>query len=80
MSREFINFLNFRLETDNEKYVKKCHDCVGQSQIDIYKQPNDPEINDPNYLHFDHYNEEIHGTIRRSWFQQKVCIYYLNKY
>lgn len=55
--------------------MKKCEDCVDQSQIDIYKQPNHPENNDPNYLHFDHYNEEIHGTIKRLWLQQKVCIY-----
>jgi len=59
------------LRTDNEKYLKKCEDCVEQSQIDIYKQPNHAESNDPNYLLFDHYNEDIHGPIRRTWFQQK---------
>lgn len=52
--------------------MKKCENCVEQSQIDIYKPPTHPENNDPNYLLFDHYNEDIHGTIRRSWFQQKV--------
>jgi len=62
------------LKTDNEKFIKKCVDCVEQSKIDIYKQPNHSENDDPNYLHFDHYNEEIHGPIRRSLFQQKVCI------
>lgn len=54
--------------------MKKCIDCVGQSQVDIYKQPNHSENDDPNYLHFDHFNEEIHGIIRRSWVQQKVSI------
>lgn len=34
---------------------------------------------DPNYLLFDVYDEEIHGAIRRSWLQQKVCNV-LNKY
>lgn len=57
--------------------MKKCEDCVEQSKIDVYKEPN-PENNDPNYLHFDHYNDEIHGAIKRSWLQQKVCIL-LNK-
>lgn len=52
-------------------YIKKCEDCVEQSRINIYKQPED---NDPNYLIFDHYNEEVHGAIRRSMLQQKVCI------
>lgn len=56
-------------------YMKKCEDCVEQSRINIYKQPED---NDPNYLIFDHYNEEVHGAIRRSMLQQKVCIL-LNK-
>lgn len=54
--------------------MKKCEECVEQSKIDIYKQPNHPEDNDPNYLLFDQYNEDTHGTIRRSWFQQKVCL------
>lgn len=62
------------MKTDKEKYIKKCDDCIEQSKINIYKQSNLPENDDPNYLHFDHYNEEIHGAIRRSWFQQKVCI------
>lgn len=53
--------------------MKKCEDCVRQSQIDIYKQPMDSENIDPNYLLFDIYDEEIHGTLRRSWIQQKVC-------
>lgn len=66
-------YFNYRLTTDNEKYIKKCEECVEQSQIDIYKQPNHPENNDPNYLHFDHYIEEVHGAIRQSWHQKKVC-------
>lgn len=70
----------YRLKIDNEKYMKKCVDCVEQSQVDIYKQPNHSENNDPNYLHFDHFNEEIHGTIRRSWLQQKVSVLLINKY
>lgn len=73
-----INIIYFRLKTDNEKYMKKCEECVEQSKIDIYKQPSNSEDNDPNYLHFDHYNEEIHGAVRRSWHQQKVNIL-LNK-
>lgn len=59
--------------------MKKCEECVRQSQVDIYKQPKYSENNDPNYLLFDIYDEEIHGAIRRSWVQQKVCIL-LNKY
>ncbi|KAL5234553.1 hypothetical protein ACI65C_001963 [Semiaphis heraclei] len=59
------------LKTDNEKYMKKCEECVRQSQVDIYKQPKYSENNDPNYLLFDIYDEEIHGAIRRSWVQQK---------
>jgi len=59
--------------------MKKCEDCVRQSQVDIYKQPKNSENNDPNYLLFDIYDEEIHGAIRRSWLQQKVCILQ-NKY
>lgn len=62
------------MKTDNEKFKKKCVDCVEQSKIDIYKLPNHSENDDQNYLHFDHYNEDIHGPIRRSWLQQKVCI------
>lgn len=58
--------------------MKKCEECVEHSQVDIYKQPKHSEI-DPNYLLFDIYDEEIHGTIRRSWLQQKVCII-LNEY
>lgn len=54
--------------------MKKCEDCVVQSQVDIYKLPKHSENNDPNYLVFDVYDEEIHGTVRRSWLQQKVCI------
>lgn len=67
------------MKTDNETFMKKCEDCVKQSQIDIYKMPNHSEDNDPNYLLFDQYNEETHGTIRQSWLQQKVCIL-LNKH
>lgn len=59
--------------------MKKCEDCVKQSQIDIYKQPMHLENIDPNYLLFDVYDEEIHGTLRRSWLQQKVCNFN-NKY
>lgn len=59
--------------------MKKCEDCVKQSQIDIYKQPMHSENIDPNYLLFDVYDEEIHGTLRRSWLQQKVCNF-INKY
>lgn len=62
------------MKTDNENFMKKCLECVEQSKIDIYKQPNHPENDDPNYLHFDHYNEEIHGPIRHSWLQQNVSI------
>lgn len=69
----------FRLKTNNEKYMKKCDDCVEQSQVDIYKQPKHSENIDPNYLLFDIYDEEIHGTLRRSLLQQKVCIL-LNEY
>lgn len=54
--------------------MKKCEDCVVQSQVDIYKLPKHSENNDPNYLVFDVYDEEIHGTVRRSWLQQKVSI------
>lgn len=54
--------------------MKKCEDCAKQSQIDIYKVPNHSEDNDPNYLIFDHFNEEIHGAIKHSWLQQKVSI------
>ncbi|VVC31302.1 Ubiquitin-conjugating enzyme E2,Ubiquitin-conjugating enzyme/RWD-like [Cinara cedri] len=60
-------------KTDKDNYIKKCEDCVKQSQIEIYNQPNNPENDDPNYLHFDHYNEETHGSIRRTWLQQKEC-------
>lgn len=62
------------MKADYEKYVQKCEECVEQSKIDIYKTPVHDESNDPNYLLFDQYNEDTHGTIRRSWFQQKVCI------
>lgn len=65
------------MKTDNEKFIKKCEDCVEQSRIHIYKQPSHVESNDPNYLHFDHYNEEVHGPIRRSWHQQKVCVLFI---
>lgn len=67
------------MKTDNEKYMKKCGDCVRQSQVEIYNQPKHSENNDPNYLLFDIYDEEIHGTIRRQWLQQKVCILF-NEY
>lgn len=63
----------YRLEIDKDKYIKKCEDCVELSQIEVYNQPNNPEDDDPNYLHFDHFNEETHGSIKQSWLQQKVC-------
>ncbi|XP_050537282.1 AKT-interacting protein-like isoform X2 [Daktulosphaira vitifoliae] len=59
------------LKTENERFVKKCEECVEQSRIDIYKQPNQPECEDPHYILFDRYDEGIHGLTRQSWIHQK---------
>ncbi|XP_050436205.1 AKT-interacting protein-like [Adelges cooleyi] len=59
------------LKSDNENFMKKCQECVERSRTDVYKQPDHPESNDPHYILFEPYIEEMHGPSKRSWFLQK---------
>ena len=59
----------FRYEKAKEDFVSKVRICVESSQATIY---NAPTIDDPNYLKFDPYNEEVHGSTMATILAPKV--------
>lgn len=46
-------------EKEKDEFLSKVRSCVENSQASIY---NPPTIDDPNYLKFDPYNEDVHGS------------------
>ncbi|XP_063229615.1 AKT-interacting protein-like [Bacillus rossius redtenbacheri] len=55
-------------EEDKELFREKVRDCVKESQERVYDPP---AIDDPHYISFDPYVEELHGPIREAMFRPK---------
>ncbi|KAJ8884259.1 hypothetical protein PR048_016116 [Dryococelus australis] len=55
-------------EDNKELFREKVRDCVKESQEHVYDPP---EIDDPHYISFDPYDEELHGPIREAIFRPK---------
>ncbi|KAK7793721.1 hypothetical protein R5R35_007877 [Gryllus longicercus] len=64
-----VNELAYELYTTNLKeFRKKAQLCVKESQERVYDPP---PTDDPHYIAFEPYNEDIHGPVRESIFKQK---------
>ena len=72
------NFLNARdrcrYESNMDGYRERAKKCVKDSLSQVY---NPPLTEDPHYITFSPYNNEIHDPVRQKIYEPKVIFYYI---
>lgn len=63
-----FSFLLFRFVKDNEKFKKLVKRCVEESQAKVNQKPTNE---DPNYLHFEPYDESINKIARKQMMEEQ---------